>query len=190
VVGAEVYELSQHRIQQAAPRIAAAVQATGAQAVFTTATANADLPIVASALPAAGLSPETARLVGLTRWDAAPQLLALPGSRAGSSPSRSGPTQQFESRYQAAYGRAPHPLARAGLRRHRGHRGAGARGRRAGAVARLAHPGPGLPGNGGHLPPSADGHQPSAALAVATVRNIEVVILDPAPRAASPAAGF
>jgi hypothetical protein len=182
VVGAEVYELSQASIQQAAPRIAAAVQATGAQAVFTTATANADLPIVASALPAAGLSPETARLVGLTRWDAAPQLLALPGLQGGlfAIPDQ-GPTQQFESRYQAAYGAAPLPLAALAFDGIAAIGALAARGDAQALSRNSLTQGQGFQGTAGIFRLLPDGTN-QRGLAVATVRNSQVVILDPAPR--------
>lgn len=182
VVGAEAYELSQQGIQAAAPRIAAAAQANGAQAVFTTAGPNADLPIIASALPDAGLATGTTRLVGLTRWDAAPQLLALPGLQGGlfAVPDRA-LTSQFEARYQSAYNEAPHPLASLA------YDGIAA----IGALARGGNPqalnrasltqGQGFQGTAGIFRLLPDGTN-QRGLAVATVRNNQVVILDPAPR--------
>lgn len=182
VVGAEAYELSQQAIQAAAPRIAAAVQATGAQAVFTTATANADLPIVATALPEAGISPEAVRLVGLTRWDVAPQLLALPGLQGGlfAIPDQS-LTSAFESRYLAAYGEAPLPLAALA---YDGIAAIGALAARGGeqVLSRGSlTQGQGFQGTAGIFRFLSDGTN-QRGLAVATVRNNQVVILDPAPR--------
>jgi hypothetical protein len=185
VVGVEAYELSQQGIQAAAPRIAAAVQSSGAQAVFTTAGPNADLPVIATALPEAGLATGTTRLRGLTRWDAAPQLLNLPGLQGGlfAVPDRS-LTSQFEARYQAAYNEAPHPLAALA------YDGVAA----IGALARSGNPqalsrasltqGQGFQGTAGIFRLLPDGTN-QRGLAVATIRNNQVVILDPAPRSFS-----
>ncbi|HVG47569.1 MAG TPA: penicillin-binding protein activator [Rubellimicrobium sp.] len=182
IVGAEAYELSQQGIQAAAPRIAAAAQANGAQAVFTTAGPNADLPIVASALPEAGLATGTTRLLGLTRWDSAPQLLALPGLQGGlfAVPDRA-LTSQFEARYQAAYNEAPHPLAALAYDGVAAI-GALARGGNPQALSRASlTQGQGFQGTAGIFRLLPDGTN-QRGLAVATVRNNQVVILDPAPR--------
>lgn len=182
VVGAEVYGLSQQGIQAAAPQIVAAAQAANAQAIFTTAGANADLPILATALPEAGLSVETTRLVGLTRWDVAPQLLALPGLQNGLfAVPDSGLTAQFENRYRAAYGGAT-PLPQAALA-YDGIAAIGAlaaQGRTGFDRAALTQ-GQGFQGTAGIFRLLADGTN-QRGLAVATVRNNQVVILDPAPR--------
>lgn len=182
LLGTEVYALSQQGIQEAAPRIAAAAQAAGAQAVFTTAGPNADLPLLATALPEAGLSPEAARLVGLTRWDTAPQILNLPGLQGGlfAIPDVA-LTRQFESRYQAAYGEAPHPLAALA---YDGIAAIGALAARGGpqALGRASlTQGQGFQGTAGIFRLLPDGTN-QRGLAVATVRDNEVVILDPAPR--------
>jgi hypothetical protein len=80
-------------IQEAAPRIAAAAQAAGAQAVFTTAGPTPTCPILATALPEAGCRPRRRGSWGLTRWDTAPQILALPGLQGGlfAIPTRASP---------------------------------------------------------------------------------------------------
>ncbi len=182
VVGTEAYELSQAAIQAAAPRIAAAVRATGAQAVFSTATANADLPIVATALPGAGLSPEAVRLVGLTRWDVAPQVLALPGLQGGlfAIPDQA-LTRQFESRYQAAYGAAPLPLAALAYDGIAAIGALAAQGDGRALDRAALTQGQGFQGTAGIFRFLSDGTN-QRGLAVATVRNNQVVILDPAPR--------
>lgn len=189
VVGAEVYALSQQGIQAAAPQIVAAAQAAGAQAIFTTAGANADLPILATALPEAGLPVETTRLVGLTRWDVAPQLLALPGLENGlfAIPD-AGLTAQFENRYRAAYGGAT-PLPQAALA-YDGIAAIGAlaaQGRTEFDRGALTQ-GQGFQGTAGIFRLLPDGTN-QRGLAVATVRNNQVVILDPAPRSFA-GAGF
>ena len=189
VTGTESYELSQQGIQAAAPRIAAAVQSSGAQAVFTTATANADLPLIATALPEAGLSPEAVRLVGLTRWDVAPDLLTLPGLQGGifAIPDQ-GLNAQFESRYQAAYGAAPHPLAPLAYDGIAAIGALAARGDGQALSRASLTQGQGFQGTGGIFRLLGDGTN-QRGLAVATVRNNQVVILDPAPRSFA-GAGF
>ena len=189
VTGTEGYELSQQGIQAAAPRIAAAVQSSGAQAVFTTATANADLPLIATALPEAGLSPEAVRLVGLTRWDVSPDLLSLPGLQGGifAIPDQ-GLNAQFESRYQAAYGSAPHPLAPLAYDGIAAIGALAARGDGQALSRASLTQGQGFQGTGGIFRLLADGTN-QRGLAVATVRNNQVEILDPAPRSFA-GAGF
>ncbi|MEL6840090.1 MAG: penicillin-binding protein activator [Pseudomonadota bacterium] len=112
VVATESYALSQQGIFGATNRIVSTVRNSGAQAVFTTANAAADLPIVATALPDAGMDTTTSRFIGLTRWDTVPQMLALPGLEGGlfALPDQSTATL-FENRYAATYGAQPHPLA-------------------------------------------------------------------------------
>jgi len=182
LAGVAGYPLSQQGIIAAAPQIAAAAQAAGADAVFLTAGVNADLPFVATALPEAGLSPASVRFIGLTRWNAVPQALALPGIQGGLFAL---PDQQmtgiFESRYSTAYGEAPHPLAglaydgiaAIGALVARGDRNALSRG--------SLTQGQGFQGTSGIFRLLPDGTS-ERGLAVAEVRNNQVVILAPAPR--------
>ena len=182
VAGVQAYALSQQGIIGAAPAIAAAAQAAGADAVFLTAGVNADLPFVATALPEAGLSPTTTRYIGLTRWNAAPEALSLPGLQGGLFAL---PDQQmaaiFEGRYTTAFGEAPHPLASLaydgiaaiGALVARGDRNALSRG--------SLTQGQGFQGTAGIFRLLPDGTN-ERGLAVAEVRNNQVVILAPAPR--------
>ncbi len=112
LAGVESYTLTQQDILAATPRIAGTINATGADAVFLTAGVNADLPIIATSLPEAGISPAETRYIGLTRWNALPQALALPGVQGGlfALPDQA-TLSNFEARYQATYGGSPHPLA-------------------------------------------------------------------------------
>lgn len=182
VAGVESYPLSQQDILSAAPRIVASANASGAQAVFTTAGVNSDLPILATALPEAGLNLNAARLVGLTRWNAAPQALALPGLQGGLFAL---PDQQmtaiFESRYSAAYAAAPHPLA--GLA-YDGIAAVGAlvaRGDTAALSRGSLTQSQGFEGTSGIFRLLPDGTN-ERGLAVAEIRNNQVAILEPAPR--------
>ena len=182
IVGIESYPLSQAGIQGSAGRIAAATNNGGADAVFMTAGVNADLPILATALPEAGINPNSTRYIGLTRWDAAPQALALPGLQGGlfAIPDQ-GLHNLFESRYAAAYGSQPHPLS--GL----AYDGIAAIGAliaqgNANALTKQALTSPqGFQGTNGIFRFRPNGLN-ERGLAVATIQNNQVVILEPAPR--------
>lgn len=182
LAGVQSYPLSQDGILARASTIAGAANASGADAIFLTAGVNADLPILATALPEAGLSPSDVRYVGLTRWNAAPQALALPGLQGGlfAIPDQN-MTAIFESRYAQAYGEAPHPLA--GL----AYDGIAA----IGALIAQGNPnaltraaltqGQGFQGTNGIFRLLPDGTN-ERGLAVATIQNNQVVIVEAAPR--------
>lgn len=177
VAAVEPYALSQAGIAEAAPRIAAQAQATGAQAIFTTADSTVDLPFLASALP-----PGTPRLVGLTRWDAVPEVLAQPALEGGLFAI---PDQQmsatFQSRYQAAYGEAPHPLASLAFDGIAAIGALAARGSPQALSRASLTQGQGFQGTAGIFRLNRDGTN-ERGLAVAQVQAGQVVILDPAPR--------
>ena len=182
VVGIESYPLSQQGIFSSTQGILQNVRASGAQAVFTTASANADLPIVATALPDAGMDTTRSRFIGLTRWDTLPQLLALPGLEGGlfALPDQ-GTATLFASRYESAFGTPPHPLA--GL----AYDGIAAIGALAAAgntdaltKEALTQP-QGFRGTAGVFRLMPNGLN-ERALAVATIQNNQVVILEQAPR--------
>lgn len=182
VAGSESYPLSQQGIVSSAGRIAATTKASGATAVFLTAGVNADLPILATALPEAGINPAETRYIGLTRWDAAPQALALPGLQGGLfAIADQGKVNLFENRYATTYGSQPHPLA--GL----AYDGIAA----IGALAATGNPNAltkrslttpqGFQGTSGIFRFSPNGLS-ERGMAIATIRNNQVVILEQAPR--------
>jgi len=182
VVGVESYPLSQQGIFTNTRRLVSSVQSSGAQAVFTTATAGVDLGILATALPDAGMNTTQSRFIGLTRWDTLPQLTALPGLAGGlfALPDQ-GTTALFENRYTATYGDQPHPLA--GL----AYDGIAAIGALAAAGNRdavtkeaLTQP-QGFRGTGGIFRLLPNGLN-QRGLAVATFQNNQVLILEQAPR--------
>jgi len=182
LAGTQSYALSQQDILSAAGRISGAITASGADAIFLTGGVNADLPIIATALPERGIDPAVTRYIGLTRWNATPQAMALPGLQGGlfALPDQA-TTAAFEARYAATYGQAPHPLA--GL----AYDGIAA----IGALVARGNPDPlgraaltqgaGFQGTAGIFRLNGDGTN-TRGLAVATVQSNAVVILDPAPR--------
>ena len=182
VVSVESYPLSQQGIFTSTQRIVSTARNSGAQALFTTASANADLPIIATALPDAGLNTQSTKIIGLTRWDSLPQIAALPGLQGGlfALPDP-GTSTLFANRYAATYGEAPHPLA--GL----AYDGIAAIGALAAAgntealtKAALTQP-QGFRGTAGVFRLLPNGLN-QRGLAVATIQNNQVVILEQAPR--------
>lgn len=179
IVGVQRYEFSQQGVSQAAPRIAEAVRATGADTVLLTSDTAGALPLLAQLLPEQGVRPPAQQFVGLTRWDIPPATLSLSGLQGGwfalPDPARAA---AFRARYEAAYGASPHPLA--GLA-YDGIAAVGAlaaegAGLDAGALTRAE----GFEGTGGVFRLQRDGTV-ERGLAVAEVRGGQAVIVDPAP---------
>lgn len=183
--GAVSYDLSQQGVIDAVPRVRDTVASAGADALFLTATTAGALPLISQLLPESGVSRETVQYIGLTRWDIPPQTLELPGVQGGwfALPDPSA-AQQFSSRYGAAYGGVPHPiggLAYDGIAAIGALVGAG----RADALSGAAlTQGAGFQGVSGIFRLRSDGTN-ERGLAVATIQNNQVVVIDPAPRSFS-----
>lgn len=182
LAGTVDYALSQESVVAAVPRVRAAIDSSGADALFLTTSSASALPLFAQLLPEAGVQTATTQYVGLTRWDIPPQTLSLPGVQGGwfalPDPGASG---AFSQRYSAAYGAAPHPLA--GL----AFDGIAAVGALVKSGKSNALTGASLTQNAGFQGATGifrlrnDGTN-ERGLAVATIRNQSVVILEPAPR--------
>ncbi|MDK3019576.1 penicillin-binding protein activator [Pseudodonghicola flavimaris] len=187
--GAISHELSQQGVINAVPAIRDAVQTQGADAIFLTATTAGALPLFSQLLPEAGVTPQTVQYIGLTRWDIPSQTLELPGVQGGwfalPDPTLS---QQFRNRYAMAYGGLPHPIG--GL----AYDGIAAIGALVGAGKSDALTGAALTQRAGFRGVSGifrlrpDGTN-ERGLAVATIQNKQVVVIDPAPASFS-GAGF
>jgi ABC-type branched-subunit amino acid transport system substrate-binding protein len=182
LVGTGSYEFSQDGVVQAVPALVAQARAGGADAVIFTADSAGALPLITQLMRDNGLGPDTARFIGLTRWDIPPATLSLPGLQRGlfalPDPALYG---QFEARYQAAYGAPPHPIA--GLA-YDGMAAIGALVRQgradalgAGALTQAA----GFAGVNGVFRLRPDGTN-ERALAVAEVQGGRAVIVEAAPR--------
>lgn len=182
IVAAESYEFSQMGIVNALPTIAATARSSGAQSLFFTDDTAGALPVLAQLLPDNRIAHPQFQYMGLTRWDIPPASLQLRGLQEGwfALPDP-GLTNQFEERYRAAYGSTPHPIA--GL----AYDGIAA----IGALVSSGDPdalsrsaltqGSGFAGVNGVFRLLPDGTN-QRGLAVATIRNNAVVILEPAPR--------
>jgi len=183
------YEFSQNGVAQAAPVIASTARESGADALFFTADSAGSLPLITQLLREQGMTPEQARYLGLTRWDIPHATLELPGVQGGwfalPDPALN---QAFQARYNAAYGQAPHPIARLA------YDGIAAIGAlvstgRPDALNRASLTQPsGFVGVSGIFRLRDNGTN-ERALAVAEIRNRQVVVIDPAPRTFS-ALGF
>ena len=112
LVGSVAYEFSQQGVLDAVPAIRETVETQSADAIFLTANTAGALPLFSQMLPENGIGPDRLQYIGLARWDTPPQTLQLPGVQGGwfalPDPNRSA---RFQSRFQSAYGRPPHPLA-------------------------------------------------------------------------------
>ncbi|MCA0919427.1 penicillin-binding protein activator [Pseudooceanicola nanhaiensis] len=176
------YEFSQQGVMSAVPRVKSAVD-QGADAIFLTADTSGALPLFSQLLPEQGVSPAATQFIGLTRWDIPPQTLELPGVQGGwfamPDPNLS---QQFSSRYAAAYGGQPHPI---GSLAYDGIAAIGAlvkQGRGDALTGQALTQSAGFQGVGGVFRLLGNGTN-ERGLAVATVRDGQVVVIDAAPRA-------
>ena len=183
VVATQGYAFSQTDIVNAAPSIAANARNAGAQALFMTADPAGALPLLTQLLRENGLDAGSATFVGLTRWDIPAATLALPGVQGGffALPDP-GLYQQYQARYQTAFGEPPHWMS--GL----AYDGIAA----IGALVKQGNPnalttaaltqGQGFVGVNGIFRLRKDGTN-ERGLAIATVQNGQMQIVDPAPRA-------
>ena len=182
-VGAVSHAFSQNGVMQAVPQIVSAVRSGEADSVFLTADTAGALPLLTQLLPAAGVTPQSTQYIGLTRWDIPSQTTDLPGLQGGwfalPDPAM---TARFRSRYEAAYGSAPHPIG--GLA-YDGIAAIGALVSSGGsdALSRASlTQGAGFQGVNGVFRLRPDGTN-ERGLAVAQIRDRQVVVIDPAPRA-------
>ncbi len=182
VVAVGSYAFSQNGVVQAAPQIAAAARANNAQALFMTADTAGALPLISQLLADNGMGPAATQFIGLTRWDIPSATLALPGVQGGwfalPDPNL---YQQYQSRYQTAFGEAPHPIS--GLA-YDGIAAIGAlvkQGKANALTGAALTTGAGFVGVNGIFRLRSDGLN-DRGLAVAQIRDRQIVIIDPAPR--------
>lgn len=181
VAGIQSYPFNQQGIFDNASAIVANARSTGAQAVFVTDSMAGGLPILATSLADQGLNPATTPLVGITRWDSAPQAAALPGLQNGYfAMGDAGREAAFRDRYSAAYGGAPHPLASIAYDGIAAIGALAATGDRDALTIASLTRSAGFAGATGIFRLRPDGTN-QRALAVARVIDGQVVIVDPAP---------
>lgn len=182
VSGVSSYEFSQNGIVDATRGIVEAAKATGANALFLTADTAGALPLLSQLLIENGIDRASVQFIGLTRWDVPAATLALPGVQGGwfALPDP-GLQAEFQSRYLAAYGSAP--VAVSGLA-YDGMAAIGALAASAGGgpISREALTQPaGFVGVSGVFRFLANGTN-ERGLAIAAIRDNQVVVIDSAPR--------
>ncbi len=181
--GSVDYALSQEAVRAAVPRVKATMDSTGANALFLTATSSTALPLLADMLPSAGVTNATSQFIGLTRWDIPTQTLALPGIQGGwfALPDP-GASAAFAARYSAAYGERPLDIAGLAFDGIAAVGSLVSAGRQNALTGAALTQSAGFRGANGIFRLRSDGTN-ERGLAVATVRNNQVVLLEPAPQA-------
>ncbi|WP_136439710.1 penicillin-binding protein activator [Pacificoceanicola onchidii] len=182
VVSSEAYTLSVEGVSATAQSAGRAIRESGADTVFiTTDATNAAMPMLLNMLPENGAAPASTQYVGLTRWDVRPDLFGLPGAEGAwfTLPNRS---QQagFNARYSAAYSSAPHPLAGLAYDGIAAIGSLASQGRGDALTGQALTRSTGFNGVSGVFRLMKDGTN-QRGLAVATIKDKQVVILDPAP---------
>ena len=182
-VGSVGYDVSRNAVIDAVPRVQSAADSGNADAIFMTANAAGALPLFTQMLPEQGLGPDAMQYIGLARWDIPRQTLELPGLQGGwfalPDPGRSA---RFNQRFATANGENPHALASLA---YDGIAAVGALAStdRLNALGRAALTQPaGFRGVNGVFRFRQDGTN-ERGLAIATIRDGSVVILENAPRA-------
>ena len=181
VAAVGTYEFSQNGIVQAVPGIVASAKSSGANAFFLTADNAGALPLLSQLMMENGLNPASNQLIGLSRWDIPPSTLELPGVQgAWFALPDPATNQQFQARFQSAYG-APPPIY-AGLA-YDGIAAIGAIAKRGGTgaltAASLTQPA-GFVGVGGIFRLNSRGTT-DRGLAIAQIQTNRLVVIDPAP---------
>lgn len=182
IVATQSYEFSQQGIVNALQPIARSARSSGARGLLFTADSAGALPILAQLLPDNRIAPPQFQFMGITQWNIPPSTMQIAGLQGGwftlPDPAL---TSQFESRFTATYGTGPHPIA--GL----AYDGIAAIGALIGSgnPDALSHAsltqGSGFVGVNGVFRLMPDGTN-QRGLAVATIRNNELHILEAAPR--------
>jgi hypothetical protein len=183
VAGATPYALDQQAVITSVRDISTALRTTPTDALFFTSNTAGALPILAQLLPENGVTNASTQFIGLTRWDIPPQTLELSGLEGGwfavPDPVTS---SQFQNRYQAAYGALPHPIVAAPAYDAIAAIGAlVAAGNSDALSATGLTQNAGFQGVNGIFRLRADGTN-ERGLAIATIENKQVKIIDPAPR--------
>lgn len=176
------YEFSQNGVFSAVSKITAAARSGNADTIFLTSNTAGALPLFTQLLPESGLGTATTQYIGLTRWDIPAQTLDLPGVQGGwfamPDPAKAA---QYRARYMTAFGDSPHPIS--GLA-YDGIAAIGAlvkAGKSDALTATALTQSAGFQGVGGVFRLRSDGTN-ERGLAVVTVQDKKVVVMDPAPR--------
>ncbi|WBU55833.1 penicillin-binding protein activator [Paracoccus sediminicola] len=188
--GRQEHALSQSSIDSIIPAVTQAAKGDQIDAIFMTANQQAVLPYLTDQLAEAGVTSREAQLMGLTRWDIPAARLQLPGVQGGwfALPDTS-MQRQFTQRYRSAFGEAPHELGSLGYDGVAAVAAlAGSGNRNAVNTIGLTRPA-GFTGVNGVFRLRRDGTN-ERGMAVATINDGTVVVIDPAPRSFGRGFGF
>lgn len=182
IVSAQSFDLTQESVVNTVPLIRASAEIEDVDTLFLTSSSAGALPLLAQLLPEAGLDPANVQYTGLTRWDIPPQTLELSGLQGGwfAVPDLTR-TESFSTQFQEQFGNRPHQLASLAFD------GIAAIGALSQAgfndiLTREALTQPsGFQGVDGIFRLKDDGTN-ERGLAIATVQDKQVLIIDPAPR--------
>ncbi len=182
LAGSVTHPLSKQGIDAIIPNVAQAAMSGNVDAVFLTANQGAVLPYLTDKLADAGVTSAAVQMMGLTRWDQPSARLQLRGTQGGwfAIPDTA-MKAQFEQRYRAAHGETPHELASLGYDGVAAIAALVRAGKRNALTTAGLTQNAGFAGIGGAFRLRRDGTN-ERALAVATIRSNQVVVLDPAPR--------
>lgn len=181
--GVVAYSNSQESVLAAVPQVKATMDSSGANALFLTTSSATALPLFAQLLPEAGVTSPATQYIGLTRWDVPVQTLELSGVQGGwfALPDP-GATSAFRQRYTAAYGNGPLDIAGLSFDGIAAIGSLVQSGKSDALTGAALTQGAGFRGASGIFRLRADGTN-ERGLAVASIRNQQVVVLEAAPRA-------
>ncbi len=182
LAGSVTHPLSKQGIDGIIPNVSQAALSGNVDAVFLTANQGAVLPYLTDKLADAGVTSATVQMMGLTRWDQPSARLQLRGTQGGwfAIPDTA-MKAQFDQRYRQAYGETPHDLGALGYDGVAAIAALVRAGKRNALTTAGLTQNSGFAGIGGAFRLRRDGTN-ERALAVATIRNNQLVVLDPAPR--------
>jgi ABC-type branched-subunit amino acid transport system substrate-binding protein len=182
LAGSVTHPLSKQGIDGVVPNVAQAALSGNVDAVFLTANQGAVLPYLTDKLAEAGVTSASVQMMGLTRWDQPSARLQLRGTQGGwfAIPDTA-MKAQFDQRYRQAYGETPHDLGALGYDGVAAIAALVRAGKRNALTTAGLTQNSGFAGVGGAFRLRRDGTN-ERALAVASIVNNQVVILDPAPR--------
>lgn len=169
-------------IDSVTPRITEAAKSGQVDSIFMTANNQAVLPYLTESLAKAGVRSPVSQMMGLTRWDQPSERLGMNQLAEGwfAIPDQ-GLQRQFEARYAQSYGEAPHPLASLSYDGIAAIASLARAGKRNALTTTGLTQRAGFSGVAGVFRLNRDGTS-QRSLAVATIRDKKLVILDPAPR--------
>lgn len=182
VAGVASFPLSQQGVINAIPTIARDYRASGANALFITSGTTGALPFLADLLPENGIDASNAQFIGLQRLDVPSSALSLKGLQGAwfALPSP-GLAQQFANRYRSVYGVEPNPVAGLAYDAVAAIGALVAQGNANALSVDALTQGQGFAGVNGPFRLFRNGTN-QRGLAVATIRNNQVIVIDPAPR--------